>query len=241
MGENDSGNLGWRAALTPDLQNHERLTPIKEVKDLASGYVDLATKYDEAGKKIEGYEGKLKEALFVPGDDATDEVRSAFYAKLGRPESPDKYGIKRPDAWPENLPYDENMEKGFREFAHKMGLPDKSTRLIYEWYTGNFVKAAKAEMESRQKALTEGASTMQKEWGDKFDENSKVTQRAVLAFGGEPFKKFLDDSGLGNHPDFVRTFYNIGKAMMEDKFVDGDKSGPKKEPGKLSYPSMEQK
>ena len=239
MGENESGNLGWRAALTPDLQNNEHLTPIKEVKDLAAGYVDITTKYGEAGKKIADYEGKMKEALFIPGDDAADDVKAAFYNKLGRPETPDKYSFKKPEDWPKDLPYDENFEKGFRDFVHKAGITDKSASQMYGWYTGIVREAAKKDLEMRQAALTEGNKAMQAEWKDKFDENSTITARAVKAFGGDDLKKYLDESGLGNNPVLVKTFFNIGRAMMEDKFVEGDPSKPKQAQGRIHYESME--
>ena len=85
----DNESLGYRAALTPDLQNHEFITPHKEVKDLAADYVtvkgtvnDLTTKYTEAGNKISEYEGRLKNALFIPEADAPPEKLQEFQGKI---------------------------------------------------------------------------------------------------------------------------------------------------------------
>jgi hypothetical protein len=89
MAEEGNEGLGFRAALTPDLQNHEYITAHKEVKDLAADYVavkssvnDLTTKYTEAGNKLTEYEGKLKDALFIPGSDAPPEKQQEFRSRI---------------------------------------------------------------------------------------------------------------------------------------------------------------
>ena len=82
--------LGFKATLEADIQNHEALTDIKEVKDLGKAYVNL---YD-----------KQKNALYAPGADAKDEEKAAFRAKVnevrGVPDAEDKY----------KLPFDEKAE-----------------------------------------------------------------------------------------------------------------------------------
>ena len=246
MGENDDkgGGLGWRAALPADLQNNETLSSYKEVKDLGAAHLDLTTKYKDMERKVSEYEGRLKNALFLPADDAADEERAAFYNKLGRPETPDKYSFKKPEDWPEDLPYNEEFERGFREFIHKIGLPDRAAGQIYSWYSGIVLEQAKKDLERRNALLTEGQKKMQEEWKDKFDENVKITARAVEAFGGPDLLRFLDESGLGNHPLLVKTFYNIGRAMTEDQLADGYQAhgGRKtKAVGSLTYPSMTKK
>jgi hypothetical protein len=37
--------------------------------------------------------------------------------------------------------------------------------------------------------------------------------------------EYLNTTGLGNHPDLVKTFVKIGKAMSEDGMVDGSNQG----------------
>lgn len=40
---------------------------------------------------------------------------------------------------------------------------------------------------------------------------------------GSAFRNLLDESGLGNHPDMIRAFVRVGKAISEDSdFVRGD-------------------
>jgi hypothetical protein len=55
--------------------------------------------------------------------------------------------------------------------------------------------------------------------GEKFAASAETAKRVVNRFGTEAFKKALNDSGLGNHPELVRVFTRIGRAMTEDQLV----------------------
>jgi hypothetical protein len=52
--------------------------------------------------------------------------------------------------------------------------------------------------------------------GDKLDENLGTAKKALDQFATPEFKKLLNDSGLGNHPEVIRTFLKVGKAISED-------------------------
>lgn len=58
--------------------------------------------------------------------------------------------------------------------------------------------------------------------GDKLDENLGVAKKALDTYATPELKKLLNDSGLGNHPEVIRTFFKVGKAISEDgKIVTG--------------------
>jgi hypothetical protein len=61
--------------------------------------------------------------------------------------------------------------------------------------------------------------------GDKLTANLSAAQRALDLFGTPELKEYLNTTGLGNHPDLVKTFVKIGKAMSEDGMVDGSNQG----------------
>jgi hypothetical protein len=72
--------------------------------------------------------------------------------------------------------------------------------------------------------------------GDAFKQNVELAHRALTKFAPEGFVKMLEQTGLGNHPDLVRTFFRIGKQMSEDQLIiPGAQAGGKKSAEELFY------
>ncbi|MEI6907818.1 peptidase, partial [Klebsiella pneumoniae] len=44
-------------------------------------------------------------------------------------------------------------------------------------------------------------------------------------FGTPELKEYLNGTGLGNHPELVKAFIKVGKAMSEDGMVTGKEGG----------------
>jgi len=237
----EDGGLGWRAALPADLQNHELLTPIKEVKELGASYVDLATKHTEAGKKVKELEGKLAGAIFKPGDNATDDERTAYFKAMGRPDKATDYKFD-PITPPEGIKLDPKMDDWFKGVVHKAGLNQAQASIIRKDYADALFAAHKAGEEQKVRDTEKGTEDLKKEWGAKFDENAALVKKATDMFMTPEEKKHMDDSGMGNNPVLVKMFHRIGLAMADDKFVPGSPAGGgQKEKGVLTYPSMEGK
>ena len=73
-----------------------------------------------------------------------------------------------------------------------------------------------------EKARTEWAERSQSDeefGGESFESNIEVAKSALNAFGTDPFKQLLQESGLGNHPEVIRFMYRAGKAISEDSYV----------------------
>lgn len=58
--------------------------------------------------------------------------------------------------------------------------------------------------------------------GDKAVETAEHAKRAIDAFASESFKKVLDESQFGNHPEMLRMFSKVGQKMIaNDSFISG--------------------
>jgi hypothetical protein len=55
--------------------------------------------------------------------------------------------------------------------------------------------------------------------GDVFKESVALSARVIEKFGTDDFKKALDETGFGNHPEVIRIFTRIGKLMGNDQLV----------------------
>ena len=60
-----------------------------------------------------------QDKVAVPNKNSTEDQWNEVYAKLGRPESADKYAL---DAKSETVAMDEGAIKSFAEQSHKLGL-----------------------------------------------------------------------------------------------------------------------
>lgn len=195
----------WLTQLPPELQKEKSLSRYKDLQSLVKGHLEL--------EKFTG------NALRVPGENATPEEREAFYAKLGRPESPDKYDIK----FAEGTPIDEKLVGSFRTEAHKLGLTQAQAQAIAEWYGGQAGGIMEAQGAQREAQVAEWQKQLQTEWGWKAEGNQKIAARTLASIvdGNQehPIVKLLDETGLGNHPAMIRFFYDLGLQRGEDKLI----------------------
>jgi hypothetical protein len=72
--------------------------------------------------------------------------------------------------------------------------------------------------------------------GENFEKSVELAKNVVKRFGTEAFMEDLDKSGYGNHPEVVRTFARIGRAMSNDELVrPGKHSGGEKSMEDIFY------
>ncbi|MFH2073792.1 MAG: hypothetical protein ABIJ57_00400 [Pseudomonadota bacterium] len=229
MSELDGGNIGdaggsgadqkpsWLASLPDDLKSNEVLARFPTIGDASKALVSYKTS-----------EGKM---VAIPGEDATPEQRAAFYQKLGRPETADKYTITKPEGLPEGIAYSPEVETAFKSFAFEQGISDAQAKGIYDWYWG-LVKDGQAKAEADQLKATETAiNGLKDEWkGDAYKVNTELAKRAWKEFNDKPedavlLDKLVDGVRLGDHPAFLRKFAAIGKALGNDSLGGRDGGG----------------
>jgi len=148
-----------------------------------------------------------------------DPVKPATPATPATPEAI-KYDLKLSD----KTSLDDAVLERTSAIAREMGLSNENAQKSL-----NFVDTEVAAHLARQResfaklsATWVGELKADKEFGgDKYNENVENAKRAVARFGSDSLKVALDETGLGNHPELVRIFSKIGRAMADDKFVVG--------------------
>lgn len=78
-----------------------------------------------------------------------------------------------------------------------------------------------SQLEQVRAQWTEASHTDKEFGGDKLSANVAVAKQALDTFGTPELSKMLKESGLGNHPEIIRAFYRVGKAISEDKIARG--------------------
>ena len=182
---------------------------------------DLGKSYGEAEKFIGG-------SVRIPDANTSEEDRNAFYTKLGRPESPDKYDIRVA----EGAPLDEKLVGAFKGVAHSLGLNSEQAQKLTDWYSGQAAGIMEQQGTQRTAQIQQWESEVDRMWGWQKAKNDAIGARALMTMlegnAEHPLAKMLDETGLGNHPALRQFFYELGMKQGEDRFVEGDQ-GPSEE------------
>ena len=159
-----------------------------------------------------------QDKVVIPTNNSTEEHWDEVYAKLGRPESADKYAL---DAKSEVVNLDETAIKSFAEQSHKLGLNNKQAQGILEFYKNNMEGTAQQSKIDTETAQAQAEQQLRQEWGRDFE--GKVKQAGALAkanINPEVLDMTLSNgTRLGDHPEIIKGFAKIAGMMQEDKIV----------------------
>ncbi len=76
--------------------------------------------------------------------------------------------------------------------------------------------------------------------GEMFEPNLKIAQSALKQFGSPELVHLLNVTGLGNNPDVVKFFWNVGKTIQEDSVVSGATARSDTDIARIMFPTMKQ-
>lgn len=126
----------------------------------------------------------------------------------------------------EGQQFTEAQLEGFAATAKELGLSQENAQKML----AAMVPTARQYLVDDLKAKSqEWASLSEKDpeiGGANFKANVGVANQALKQFATPEFTALLRGSGLGAHPEVVRVFYRIGKAMQQDRGVTGSASAP---------------
>ncbi len=204
---------------------------------LDEGSIKLLDKYCEGegddrdinvGKLAKGYSelhNKFSSSPKIPSEDADPETWNKFYQKLGRPDDIEKYQMDK-SKMPENFPWDEDFEKSMKQAAHEAGMSTKQFRKIadkfLEYNGSSYLAAIDASNKARDAAL-EGLKKECEQSKTDFDTFVNIAKHAVKEVDDKEgtLAKYLDSTGLGDDPVFIKLFNGIGHKILDDTLVQG--------------------
>lgn len=170
------------------------------------------------------------------GDASSDATKpEAKPAKDEKPVVPEKYDLKLPK---DSALSDSHLEK-LSSYAKEKGLSNEQAQSLLERESqavSDYAASQQAKLQEVSNSWVEQAKNDKELGGEGFKQNAEFAKRVVTRFGTDEFKKELNKTGLGNHPELLRVFSRIGKAMSEDQLViPGVQSGGKKSPESILY------
>lgn len=154
-------------------------------------------------------------------------------AVLVVPENPAGYEF----VYSREVQIDPDLEGSFKEFAHKNGISMELAQKLVD-FNCESLRIQNEKSGEQNKVWCEEVRELPGWQGRSFDEKITVAHRAVGRFVPVEVAELLDSTGYGNHPAVVKMFYEIGKSMSEDSFVDGSQSISKRDPASILYPNQ---
>lgn len=109
--------------------------------------------------------------------------------------------------------------KGFTEAAKSVGLSQENAQKMFTAMYGeadNYVRRRTQEFAAQ---WAEQSKADPEFGGANFNQNMGQIAAAYRQFATPELKQLLDASGLGNHPEVMRLFYRVGKALSQDTGV----------------------
>ena len=134
------------------------------------------------------------------------------------PGAPEKYEFAAPDG----VHLGDSVLSKFSEAAKAANLPQDAAQRILSEVAPAIVAEQAAALESIGKEWAEASRADKEIGGEKFDENLGIAKQAMTKFATPELTKLLVDTQLGNHPEVLRLFHRIGKAISEDKVIPGN-------------------
>lgn len=178
--------------------------------------------WQSAADVIKSYQGAEKligrdpsQVLIMPRADDPDGIKAVF-AKLGMPESPDKYDVKV--GLPQGASVDENFAKSMQGLFHQANLTDSQAKALAGGY--NQLLASLAEQQAKDYELNVEADkkSLMEEWRGGHERMMNLAKNAAqtLGFTGEAIDAMEKTMGYAGTYKFLA---DLGKKLGEDSFV----------------------
>lgn len=147
--------------------------------------------------------------------------------------APERYEFKAP----EGTELGSDVTDAFAGVAKGLNLTQDAAQQVLDKMAPVLAQRQNAQVQAVQQEWRE-QSTADKEFGgDKLSENLGVARKAMDAFASPGLKQTLEQTGLGNHPEVIRMFVKVGKAISQDGFVPGQPGAAQAADPKRFYPN----
>lgn len=168
-----------------------------------------------------------------PADEGAEQSDKADKQDGEKPEEKDE---QKPEGAPEKYEFqagegvelDAEALKDFEPVARELNLTNEQAQKLVDAYPKILAGVQQRQTEAWQAQTEQWAADVKADkevGGDKLTANLNAAQRALDQFGTPELREYLDGTGLGNHPELVKAFIKVGKAMSEDGVITGKESG----------------
>lgn len=165
-------------------------------------------------------------------------------ADPAKPVVPEKYDFSTAKL-PEGITLAPELVDAVSPLLKEFGLTQEQATKLVEAHAAALAKVtATAEQQSEadfkqymQDTAKANVEAIRKEWGHEHEANLKIAQRGIARFVDAEGKRLLDETGLGNHPSFLKAFLAAGKMIQEDTPPPNGQPSGRKPSAEVLYPN----
>ena len=156
-------------------------------------------------------------------DKAAADKAAADAAAAAKPAAaPEKYEAF---AVPDGVVIDAPTMQAFEASARELGLPQDKAQALIDKVAPAMKAQGEAAFATMKTDMLAAAKADAEIGGEKFDESVATAKLAIETYFTPNFAKFLNESGLGNHPEMIRGLRKAGLPLKQDGHIAGNKDG----------------
>lgn len=217
---------GWHESiLTPDGKFAEAWQDklpddFADDRAMLGRYTDLKSFVKAFKDNMTAARAKSEGLVKVPGQDATDEDRAAYYKAIGVPDDPKGYGIKAPEKLPDGVKWDDSLSEKFAGIAHQAGLTPSQVAKLTEWQVAQVAEQVGATRESAAQAMEAEKKELNRTFGADLPKAVDLAQRIAKQEGLSP------DIADPQSPNFwgveaLALLSRVAAKLGEDRLIPG--------------------
>ena len=194
----------WFDSFSEDIRGNQDITKFNSAEELAKSYINAQTLIG-------------RDNIPMP---VTEDDWANTYNRLGRPETADGYELQV-----DSEAINPEFQQSFLEKAHSLGLSNKQVQALTEWNLSLSDGSEEVALQQEQ-ATQEAVESLKKDWGNAFEQNVNIANRALNEFVSSEDIDFITETEIGgvklaDHPVMARILHNVGKGLMEDVKFEG--------------------
>lgn len=184
----------------------------------------------DAGFAVEGAEVTTntpaegeQQAAAGEGEQSKDEGK----APEGAPETYADFVL------PEGVTLDSELLAEFTPVLKELNLSQAQAQKVIDFapkLISQAVEGIKSQMIEEARSWHDASRADKEIGGAKMAENLAIANKAFVKFGTPELKTFLASRGLNAHPELIRAFVRVGKAISEDTHVAGGSPAARAKP-----------
>ena len=174
-------------------------------------------------------EGAKGDETILGGEKPAEKEAKPDANKQGAPEKYESFKL------PEGMELNKDLLAKAQEEFKSLGLSQEAAQKLVTLQAESAKASSDATLQEYQQKVETWKGESTKLYGAKAAEEFAVAGQAINRFGTPELRSLLNETGLGNHPELVKFFVQVGHAIKEDNPADGRKVGEAASDAEIFY------